>query len=204
MEDLAKFIYYTKESGYYFPRLGINGPGEPLLWKNFNAGVQLLKKSQIASRIHIDSNGLLLDIIEEQTWECIDNIRISVYEPFKVHESLREAQERYKDKILIEIKKTFRAMPRRKYKRTIPCSCLCFGPMFIKDKIFLFCGSPVFEAAALMKVDIFEREDLCSPIGLNYMDRFDPRKIGNLEFCEYCWANSNINMPNLSHCVFGD
>jgi organic radical activating enzyme len=192
LEDLKKFIYYTKKSRYHIGRLSIHGGGEPLLWKHFNEGIKLLHKSRLINWIDVTSNGQLLHKITPETWGYIDEMIISTYPPFDELPLLKKLQNKYGDKIKIAKMDGFVSLPKKKYENTLPCECVCAGPMFIKDKVFLFCGPPLFNALKLMDVDVFDNSWLYSFMGKNYLDKWDPKKTGNLKFCEYCWANNTI------------
>src|SRR5690606_11403686 len=74
----------------------------------------------------------------------------------------------------------------------IPTHCNCPGPMFYNNKIFPFCGPPVFGAARAMGVDVMDYPDMYTEIGPYYLDKFSESRTGNLEFCKYCWANTNF------------
>lgn len=199
MDELKKFIDCTKISGYFFKRIDINGIGEPLLWDHFDQGINLLKKSGIGEKIVVTTNGLLLDKIKDQTWEDIDLLDVSVYPNYPKHDLLKEKKEKYKDKINITLYDAFRAKPTRGYRNKIPCRCVCYGPMFVKDKVFLYCGPPVFDAARLSNIDIFEYRDLYVEIKPDYLESFDETKMGNIELCNYCGANDHISLPTHPH-----
>lgn len=195
IDELKKFIDYTKISGYFFESIAIHGIGEPLLWSHFDEGIDILKKSGIGGKILVTTNGLLLNKIKDQTWENIDILGVSVYPAYPMHELLKEKKEKYKDKIEIRMTTTFKSKPIREYHKSIPCFCICQGPMFVKDKIFLYCGPPAFDAAKLAHMDISKSRDLCVELKPNYLDNFDKTKTGNIELCNYCWANASLPLP---------
>lgn len=192
MEELERFIHFTCASNYHIHRLEIHGPGEPLLWKYFNEGLEMLAKSGRISQIVVTSNGLGLDRITKETWKYIYALKISVYPFSDIEESVRAQQSKHRGKIAVNRITEFYGLPEKRCEHTIPCRCACPGPMFLKDKIFLFCGPPVFNAAKLKHVNIFERQDLYVEMGINYLERLNTRRNGNLDLCEYCWANGNI------------
>lgn len=199
IKELEQFIDYTKNSGYFFEIMHVHGMGEPLLWSHFDDGLKLLKESNIAGKIIVTTNGLLLDKIRDQTWQYIDLLSVSLYPDFPKQSLLKEKKDKYKNKIEIVPSTSFRAKPIRGYYNKIPCHCTCHGPMFVKDKVFLYCGPPVFGATKLNGVDIFNCRDLYVEIKPNYLESFDEEKIGSIRFCNYCFANSNINMPLYPH-----
>lgn len=199
ISELKKFIDCTKISGYYFSRIDMHGIGEPLLWDYFDEGVNLLKKSGIGEKIVVTTNGLLLDKIKDQAWEDIDLLEISIYPDYPQRNLLKDKKEKYKDKIKVNLYTEFRAKPVWKYRNKIPCYCTCYGPMFVKDKIFLYCGPPVFDAAKLSNIDIFKCHDLYVEVKPDYLESFDETRIGNIKLCNYCVANDNISLPTHPH-----
>ncbi len=199
IEELKDFIYYTENSHYYIEYLYIHGAGEPTLWEHFNEGIKLLHDSSSINNIYVVSNGLSLDRIHDTTWKYIQALHVSLYPSFDKYELLKSLQRKYGDKITVNITKEFKELPIKGYENTIPCECGCYGPMFIKDMIFLFCGPPLFNAAELKGVDIFGFPELYTRIGLNYLAEFSKNKIGNLDFCKYCFANTNIKTTYRPH-----
>jgi hypothetical protein len=190
--ELEKFIDYTRKSGYFIELLNIHGIGEPLLWEHFEEGIRLLRNSGIIERISVITNGFLLNKIKEETLRAIDSLRISVYPGYPHKELLRAMKQRYKDKIEIMPRNTFRIKPLKRYDRVIPGECFCRGPMFVKDKVFFYCGPPVFGAAKLKGVDILASGDLYTQLKEDYLVGFQEQNIGNLDLCSFCWANNNI------------
>jgi uncharacterized Fe-S cluster-containing radical SAM superfamily enzyme len=158
LEELGKFIDSTKKSDYFIEELSIHGAGEPLLWDHFEEGIKVLKNSGVIGKIIVTTNGLLLDKIYDETMSSIDMLSVSVYPGYQNYALLNEKKAKYKEKIEINLVSKFIAKPVRKYS-LMPGICSCPGPMFIKDKIFLYCGPPVFDAANLKGVDIFEYKE---------------------------------------------
>lgn len=194
IEELQCFIDCTRRSDYFIKDLHINGIGEPLLWRHFNEGIILLKKSGVVGEIDVTTNGLLLNRIKDETWECIRCLRVSRYPDYDQQGLLNEKINKYKNKILIKNANGpyFLPPPLKVYQGKIPCSCLSSGPMFVKDKIFFYCGPTVFDAARLSRVDLAGRKDLFTEIKPNYLEGIDETKTGNMDICNACMANSNI------------
>lgn len=203
IEELVKFIECTRNSGYLIENMRVHGAGEPLLWEFFDEGIKLLKESGLIKKLIVNTNGLLLDRIADETWSYIDSLVVSAYPSYPKYNLLIQNIEKYKvkypDKIEVEPMGKFIGLPQKRHHNTIPCHCGVFGPMFVKDKVFLHCGPTVFDAAALKGVDIFEYDDQYVSIKDHYMETYDANKIGNMELCEYCWANSRIIRPSYPH-----
>jgi hypothetical protein len=75
--------------------------------------------------------------------------------------------------------------------------------MLFGDHIFFYCGPPVFGAAEILKIDLYEQTDIYTKIGINFLKRYDPQKTGNLELCRFCWANSNFEKEKYSNDPMG-
>lgn len=202
IKELESFIQCTLKSGYFFETIHVHGIGEPLLWKHFNTGIKLLKEAGIAGNIIVTTNGLSSDRIKDETWEYIDVLNVSLYENCSNRGNLKELADRHKGKVNLVPPSGFRTKPTKRYLTTLPCPCLCSGPMFVKDKIFLHCGPPVFDAAILSGIDIFSSRDLYVELAPHYLEKFEENKIGNIVLCNCCWANENIDLPRYPHgCI---
>jgi len=193
LQELKKFIECTKQSNYFIEELSIHGPGEPTLWRDLNEGLKMIYESKIANKIIITSNGHSLDRLNDASWNYITSVNVSHYPDIKVDLS------KYKSKIKIIEATEFRSLPTRRYPNTIPCPCAVPGPMFMKDKIFLSCGPPIYDAALLAKVGILDDKRLWTPLEVNYMDKYDKKLTGNLSLCEYCFGNLNIKADIKPH-----
>lgn len=202
IQELNKFIYYTKKSNYYYNKILLYGPGEPTLWDNLNEGIKILYNSGITDNICMYSNGVSIDNIKEETWSYLNNIRFSIYPSTKNKKYLREIQKKYgKNKISEVHIHSFYSYLTKKQKGNIPCKCLCPGPTFIKDKIFFFCHCPsLFTAAKIMGVNIFDYENIYSKLKENYLVEIEDEieQTRDFEFCKYCVANSNV-VSSLRH-----
>jgi len=199
IEELQKFIDCTKESGYFFKIMHVHGVGEPLVWKHFDKGIKLLKESGIAEKIIVTTNGLLLNKVKEATWEYVDEVHVSVYKD-KPNPGIETVfKNKFPNKFIFGSIDEFRAMPQKEYRNKIPGICVCPGPMFVKDTIFLYCGPPLFDAIKVMGMEIFNCRDLYVPVQLNYMATFQTRKLGAMNYCASCFGNQRISMPLYHH-----
>jgi hypothetical protein len=200
LKQLERFLFYTKKSGYFIENLRIHGPGEPLLWKHLNQGLKMIHNSGVVGTIFIATNGHAISNINESSWEYIDEIRVSIYPDFKLDEQLIALTKKKEEKIdLINIDSFIYVEIDSTGCAPVPCICKCQGPMVYGDIIYLFCGPPLFEAVQKMKRDIIDFPELSSEIGLNYLEQFNEKLIGNLDCCCYCWANSNFNYKSIAH-----
>ena len=205
LSELQYFLDVSRDSGYRIDNMRIHGPGEPLLWRHFNDGVILMKQSGIIETIFVATNGIRLDSIDDDTWDCIDEMRVSVYSAFNRQEKLQKIVDKYPQKVRINMVETFRRLPLEGEEASIPCQCHCDGPMLIGNRVFSYCGPPVFGAAKLFGQDVFADPELSVIVGPNWLDSYASQKAGNLEYCKRCWANSNFapTLNTTSHQVDG-
>jgi len=191
LEELDRFLYYTKKSNYFFREVCIHGSGEPTLWKHLNEGIRVLHDSEVVGGILLGSNGVSIGNIEENTFEYIDQIRISGYPDAKKNDRLISLQKSYPEKIKINDIKMFLEVTKVAHLGTIPCKCICPLPMFIKDKIF-YCNGAVFEAAKLKGVNILDCHEVYCELKEDYMKGYMFDKKRNYDLCQYCSYNDKI------------
>jgi hypothetical protein len=193
MEQLDRFLFYTERSNYFIRSLSIHGPGEPFLWKELNAGLQRLKRSKAIGWISMVTNGLLLDRISEDAMTCVDRLFVSVYANYNRHAVMEQFLKRHSAKVRLWDGTNFwehTANP----AETAPATggCTCAGPMLYNDRIFPYCGPPVFGAAKAKGVDVMSIPHMSVPLGLDYLASYNARLLGRMDVCRYCWANPNF------------
>ena len=193
LEKLDRFLFYTERSNYFIRSLSIHGPGEPFLWKELNAGLRRLKRSRAIGWISMVTNGLLLDRISEDGLACVDRLFVSVYSNYNRPDMIKEFVARHGAKVRLWDGTNFwehTADP----TQTAPATggCNCSGPMLYDDKIFPYCGPPVFGTAKAKGVEILSIPNLWVPLGPNYMANYNARLVGRMDICRHCWANPNF------------
>jgi hypothetical protein len=213
LDHVREFINFTEQSHYLIKQLHLTGPGEPLLWRNLEEGLRLLRGSRAIQRIALISNGLNLQRIDNDMWNNIDQIHVSVYPAFKkVDDVLAALEPSHKKKLRIVRTTHFRTAPRKGEVAAIPCVCDCTGPMYFDRKVFFYCGPTVFGAAESKGVSVLDYPEMYEEIGLDYLKRMivpqsrveripilsrvlgtiDPiGKTAAHELCRYCFANNN-------------
>lgn len=194
LEKLDRFLFYTERSNYFIRSLSIHGPGEPTLWKNLNEGLKMLKRSRAIGWVTMVTNGLLLDRFTDEGMACLDRLFISVYANYNRHELLAGVRAKYGDRISLWDGTYFWEHAAEPGK-TVPATggCNCVGPMLYDDRIFPYCGPPVFGAAKAKGVDILTVPNLSVPLGPNYMASYNSRLVGRMDICRSCWANPNFH-----------
>lgn len=193
LEKLDRFLFYTERSNYFLRSVSIHGPGEPFLWKELNAGLRRLKRSRSVGWISMVTNGLLLDRIADDAMACVDRLFISVYANYNRHDVLQAFLARHGPKVRLWDGTNFwehAADP----AQTAPATggCTCAGPMLYDDKVFLYCGPPVFGAAKAKGADVMSLPNMWVPLGPNYLAGFKPALVGRMDICRTCWANPNF------------
>jgi hypothetical protein len=194
LEKLDRFLFYTERSNYFIRSLSIHGPGEPFLWRDMNEGLKMLKRSKAIGWVTMVTNGLLLDRIRDDAMACLDRLFVSVYANYNRAEFLQGFRAKWKEKVSLWDGTYFwehSADPRQSVPATGGCNC--GGPMLYDDKIFPYCGPPVFGAAKNKGVDAMSIPNLWVPLGPNYLARYNPRLVGRMDICRTCWANPNFS-----------
>ena len=205
VNQVIQFLQCSKSSNYHIDRLIIHGPGEPFLWKHFDESMALIHKSKVINHIKIVTNGKGMDRIADVTWNYMDAVELSLYDPEQTVE-LKSSLSNHKKKIDVKLKTAFwsRAKP-EDVPIEIPCQCLCDGPMLLGDVVFLYCGPPVFDAAKLLGINIWDRKELYVKVGNHYLASMNDSMKGNMDICRYCWGNSHyLKKANLVKINTGD
>lgn len=188
MEQLELFIGATEDSGYRV-NIAMHGPGEPLLWKHLTEGLKRLRQSSAVQRIVINTNGIALPNFLH-VLDFTDSVRVSLY-PDSGSSIIRHP------KIVYNPHPVFY---HKLFPAPIPCTCLCSGPMIMKDLVFQHCGPPMFDALTRMN----DKRDPFS-FGVRLAKNYAPvTKIsGSFLECAYCWSNSNCDVLIEKHNLRG-
>lgn len=79
LEEIQRFVEFTRESCYEpFKSIIISG-GEPLLWDHLEDGVRILAASGLSERLNIFSNGINTQAVTAGLLENITTLRLSKY-----------------------------------------------------------------------------------------------------------------------------
>ncbi|MEI7608830.1 MAG: radical SAM protein [Rhodospirillaceae bacterium] len=191
LEQLRAFLAATLESGYLIGQIAIHGSGEPLLWKHLTAGLEEIKRSGAICWTWITSNGLLLHRLGADDLARIDCMDISLYQDNKKADIIGDIVAAHRQKLFIVAMDDFVDVPRKAGgKLPVPCACTCDGPMLVGDKLYLYCGPPVFGAGKLLGRNPDTDLSLWTKVAPNYLDR-SRNLTGRLDYCAWCWANGH-------------
>jgi len=187
LDDMERLIKRLRDTNCRIDEINIHGPGEPLLWKNFNPGIRAIKQSGITNRVTIVTNGILLGRIDPDVWEHLGTLRgqrapvlISRYPGLEIDTSAIESHRNLCE--MLDHRKFWDTTMHQPASKVY--SCACPGPSYYKGKVYPHCGPPLFSAAAHARIDPFE-------FGVE-LDQWNPNKPYNLRPpCVWCWANTN-------------
>jgi len=192
MEQVENFIFCVSESKYLVGTLLLCGLGEPTLWRFFNEGVAVLKRSGLFGQVVVLTNGQSLNRIDSETFELLDEIRVSVLTEETKAQAVR-LQERFgSDRIKQLDKAKFRETTEE--TGSIPCACQCVGPTVIGDKVFPYCAGEGPATITQSGQTILDFPEMHSPLKPHFLKNHDPifrKNTRNFELCRWCWGNGN-------------
>jgi len=182
MEDVEALISRFKTLDCKIELVSICGPGEPLLWRHFNAAVRLLASSGIARRIESTTNGRALHVIAEDVWGLLTPVPISVYES----PPDRAILERHPGRYVLTPKNVFWSVDASRIPVSAFAKCGCPGAMLYKGRVYPYCGPVLFDACLRSKTD---HRTFSVPL-----EEFDPDKLPPMPHviflpCGWCWGN---------------
>ena len=185
LEELSDFLKYSIISGYNFQVL-LSG-GEPLLWKNLEAGLKMLRNSPAIDKITMFSNSMYPDKVTKDIIDNLDIIRVSYYEHNESH--MQELKNKWPDKVEIVDKQEFWANPKVAVPKEIamPVECLN-APFHLYDRNVYacsHCNSLSIHSGAKVK--------MCNPLGINFLNNIMELKKGlSEEVCTWCISNKKV------------
>ena len=195
LDDVDRFLFYTKISGYHFDMLRITG-GEPLLWENLLEGLKRFKRSQLIGKITIVSNGL--EVKEENRDKLVEvtkRAKVFISQYSGNEDNVQFAMDNFpSDKIRVS-GVSYYCLPKVLMEDVLPTFCRCVGATIYKDGVS-FC-SPVRTMGFLNPVDKYGVGDelaasLCTRFRIGYMNHFDKLRKYNWSFCRQCVGNKRL------------
>jgi hypothetical protein len=209
LDELKAFIRHTEESNYFIENVLINGPGEPTLWKHFNEGVRRLYESPAIGNIQLITNGQSFDRVDDETWQYISLVWVSVYPSSKVttFDQVSAMSRRYGFHLILFDKIEFRVHPEHAYSNSLPAQCSCHGPMIYGNRVYPYCGPTGVGAAKLKGEPFLDSPKYSREVGPDYLagiNRSDlwrgetlaPMK---LDICSRCISNQKIPYVTITH-----
>ena len=191
LDQVRAFLAATRESGYLIGQISIHGSGEPLLWKPLGEALAAIKKSGVVCWTWITTNGLLLHRLGPEDISHLDCMEISLYPDNQKADAIRAIVADHRRKMFLLSSEHFVDVPNKAAgKLPVPCRCVCDGPMLAGDRLYLYCGPPVFGAGKLMGRDPATDLALWTKVAPNYLDR-SRNLTGRLDYCAWCWANAH-------------
>ena len=192
LEEIEKFIYYSKKSGYHFQFIRLTG-GEPLLWRHLVDGTKLLKEAGIADGIQLYSNAFTLNKNTEnaigETVEMLDTIILSEY--FGNEEACKKFKETFPEANINIMNHKYRYVsPATPIENSLPAKCRCLT-LSLDHGVVDICA-PARTIVIRMGWDLKDFPRISSELRENYLDVWEPGERENQELCKYCIANARI------------
>ena len=206
LEEIERFIYYSKLSNYKFKQVGVLG-GEPLLWKNLTAGIKLLDEANLTPMLNIISNGL---VINEKNRGLIDSIlpyinklKLSKYKGNETN--IEFALKNFSNKkIEILQQEDGRVSPTKFIQNSLPATCRCRVFSYSNGRVDICSPArtmgylpPESNPITLQSENFIILEDSLDKYSVhlqkNYLDNFKNINRFNQKYCQACVANTNIH-----------
>lgn len=197
LEDVDRFIYYTKLSGYKYDNICLSG-GEPLLWTHVIDGSKMIKEAGMTKLLTMESNGLVisennLDLLVN-VLENVDRVRFSLYTKNK--ENIKLIQKKFPKKkglkrgVFVVDKVVHRVLPTRHYPNTLPVKCRCPN-YYLKGTTVQICGG-INELIFHFGWDKKNYSKFFENLKNGYLERLNKINRKNQKHCEYCLINGPI------------
>jgi organic radical activating enzyme len=184
LEEIQELIDVSSQSRYKF-NFTLTG-GEPLLWKNLNQGVRMLRESSITNSIQIFSNVTHIHQVNDQLIDDIDCLRISQYPTNK--DNTRILKEKYPEKVQIAEREEFWPNPETALENVLPARCANPEVMLFEREVY---ACPHSLSIALHHN--VENLKLAEPLKPGFMKAKEPIRRGQEEqICTRCISNLNV------------
>lgn len=191
IQEVKDFVYFSEASNYVFD-IVLSG-GEPMLWKNLEEGLKILRKSSCVNRIIMFSNGMQYKRMNQNIVNMLDRIRFSIYKDVEGGSNntkhIKEFESLYsKNSEIISVDRShFFPNPKKPLEIYEPVKCMNPERMFYKGQIYACPHSGSLAAHAQSNVKVSEK------IGLNFLQGTgDIRKNHEKEICSLCISNKTV------------
>jgi len=187
LDEIRQFLFFTKKSGYIFNNLTFGG-AEPLLWKNLEEAINLIKKASFIKEISLISNGLLLNRRNMDKLNDIDQILISKYKINEKH--INNFLSKY-HKIKVLENEWHYKKPFYVIKGAVPGVCTCPNLIALHKQKIYWCSAICSLMTELM-LDETVYPDLALELKRNYLNGMFRGDYGSHKFCGACIFNENV------------
>jgi hypothetical protein len=188
LEEVADFLRVSEESNYSF-HIVLSG-GEPLLWKNLEAGVTMLRASKAVRTITVFSNGIHYQKLNNRIVDMLDCLRVSHYKDVvggsDNTEHIKAIKALYPKTTAVD-RSRFWVNPDAPVAEYQPVACLNSERMFYDGRIY---ACP--HAASIA---IHARSDVQTSIPLqpHFMEQTGAIRSGfHQEICSRCISNNTV------------
>lgn len=185
LDELSDFLKFSLISGYRFQVL-LSG-GEPLLWKNLEDGLRLLRNSSVIEKITMFSNGMYPDRVTQEIAENIDVIRVSYYQYNEKHMVI--LKNKWPSKVEIVDKQEFWKNPTSAVPKEIalPVECLN-APFHLYNRNVYACSH-----CNTLSLHSGSKVKLSNALGVNFLNGIMDLKEGLAEdVCTWCISNKKV------------
>lgn len=190
IEEIERFIHFTKLSNYKFQRLTISG-GEPFLWKNLDEGLKLLMNSGVTNEITVFTNAVFYKKLTPSIIKNITTIRVSYYDHLQGGtdntEHIKELQKIH-PKVEVVPRDVFTRIPSEPIHSTEEVRCKNLYTQYYNGNIYACAHAHSLALKVGSKIKTGE------PIGINYLDNtVEIRKGQHTDLCSVCVSNASIS-----------
>jgi organic radical activating enzyme len=200
LDNIDKFIYYTKKSNYYFKTIAFSG-GEVLLWKDLISALEILRKENLCKTLSIATNAMLVNK-DNLDWfskiaNLVDRINISNYD-INI-ENIKLIKKNFRNKCKIADKRKHTPLSKECYNDVTPAKCICKSYYVLGSRIYICTGA--FYVPYISNEDPNNYEEFYEDLKINYLEKFQKIDVFNMEWCKKCLSNDNIRRKNLEKHV---
>ena len=196
LDELAYFLSVCEKFDYKFKFI-ISG-GEPLMWKNLKSGLKMLRDSKVCQNIVLYSNGINIQVVDEETISLCDTFRISRYQYNT--SNINNIKSKFPQLVVVDRKQHWK-VPLEPVENVFPEDC------GLKNELFLYRGR-VYFCPMCPPITIQQKLDIITSVEVNYETGFleglkQLEKDHKPTLCPCCTWNKKIrakycSIPNIS------
>ena len=183
LDELEKLIHFSELSGYRF-NFVLTG-GDPLIWKNLEPGLAMLRKSFVAKSITMFTNAMFYRRLTPLAADCLDHIRISHYDGNSEH----------MDIVLKMFPRKASAVERMEFWENPKAPVPGYSPVVCLNPEHLYYNYQVYacpHSASIAKHN-GSKVRTSNPLGINFLEGIQDIKRGHHdEICSMCISNQSV------------